>query len=312
MKRIELKGTSVTEFFHRFPDETACLAHVHRTKFENQPCPNCGKIGRWSPNKDRKDYRHSCRKAHFPLRHTIMYRSNYSLMAWFYAMLLFGNSTQGISAHLLRRHLGIGMKGAHRLSDRIRIQMALYDRPTMLGGPGKKVYIDEMQALNLVGEHPTIRKSAMVLGIRCDDKVLTGVIADRTRASIIPAIEKRVRPGSIVVTDGYSTYISLRQRGWKHVIINHSKAFHNFKGDTTSPIDIYWNVLQRLLRGYHQVKETNLWKYLGQSEFKFNTRSEKVSHFDTMISAFPEYSPRTQLAIERRYDWRHDARDLAT
>jgi len=57
------------------------------------------------------------------LKGTAFFRSNLSLMASFYALLLFCNSSSGVRSAFIRKQLGISLKGAHRLCNTIRLHM---------------------------------------------------------------------------------------------------------------------------------------------------------------------------------------------
>ncbi len=298
-------GTSVTEFFERFPDEGACLEQVVLAKWgDHTPCPSCEQLGWWKPIPGTKKYRHSCNRQHSPLRDTVFYHSNLSLMTFFYGLLLFSNAAFGMRVNFLRRHLGLGMRSTHRLCNRIRLHMATYQRVDSLGGPGKTVHIDEVYLRRIVQPGVDRRKGAIVLGIECEGVVLTGIISDRTRATLIPIIERIVARGTRIVTDSYASYKELDKRGWEHVQINHKRAFHDFHGNTLNPIEQYWSALKRNMKSYGQVADRNLWLFLAEFECRYNLRSESVSCFDQLCAAFPRINPSTLPRLEARFDWR--------
>lgn len=298
------RGTSVVEFFERFPHERACLDHIFDTRWgTHSPCPECGNHGKWYPVRNTKRLLHSCRSNISVLKDTAFYRSNHSLMAWFYALLLFCNSTHGMRSSFVRKQLGIGIKGAHRICNQIRLHLAFYDRPLQLGGAGRKVYVDEAYLRFAVAPGKSMRTIVLVLGFACEGKVVCGIIPDRTAGTLHAAIRRWVAPGSIIVSDGHFGYRSLAKLGWKHIVVNHSIAFHNFQGVTTSEIESYWNVVKRTLRSYRQVGPDNLWKFLAEIEFRYNYRHSEVSRFDIAISAFPAITPETIAAIRQRYCW---------
>ncbi|KPF61801.1 IS1595 family transposase [Porphyrobacter sp. AAP60] len=299
------KGTSVTEFFRRFPTEQACLQQVFEHKWgRSGSCPRCAEYGgRWFHVAGTKKYQHSCRTHLSPLKDTAFYRSNLSLMAWFYALLLFTNCQTGMRSSFIRRQLGIGAKSAHRLCHQIRLHLASQQRPDSLGGPGKRVHVDEGFFRVIVDPALDRRRQATVLGLECDGKIVTGIVPDHKAATIKRAIDRFVLPGSTIVTDAAGQYRWLGAEGWDHVAINHKVAFHNFDGVTNNPIECYWAVLRRTLRLYRQVADTNLWAFLAEVEFRYNRRHSKTSLFDEVIETFPEISPRTMPTLRARFDW---------
>jgi len=299
-------GTSIAGFFARFPNEQSCLDQIFKAKSTTYTvCPSCKESGgKWIPIPKTKKYRHSCGLQTSPLKDTVLYRSNLSLMAWFYALLLFTNSQTGMRSSFVRRQLGIGVKSAHRLCNKLRIHLACQARPATLGGPGKLVHIDEAYFRVIADSDMSRRRNAIVLGFACDGFIICGAIPDCKRLTITPLIDRFVSPGSTIVTDGAGQYRRLRDQGWKHVAINHKVAFHNFEGVTSSPIETYWRVLRRTLRLYRQVADHNLWGFLAEVEFRYNRRHSTVSLFDEAIGSFPEVSPQTIDEIRSRFDWR--------
>lgn len=222
-------------------------------------------------------------------------------MAWFYALLLFANSGRGVRGNFQRKQLGIGMKAAHRLGKSLRTHIAFSQRPARLGGPGKKVYVDEA-LINLVRDGDSDR-NAIVMGIACDGMVLCGAIGDRKAETLIASIERFVEPGSTIVTDALKAYMGLSKRGWNHIVVNHSIAFHDFEGNTTNQIEVFWSVLKRNLRSYRQVGAENLWRYLAETEFAYNRRHADYSSFDELISNFPAVTPESLADVRSRFVW---------
>ncbi len=296
-------GTGIREFSQRFPDSDSCLEHIFRTRLgDHTPCPKCGRFGVWSRIKGKNSYLHTCRSHVNVLHGTIFHRSNLPLNAWFYSMLLSANSSHGMRASFLRKQLGIGLKSSHRITSAIRDQMASYNRPAQLGGPGRTVVIDEAQ-LQRVTNPDHSRQAVVVMGLECDGELISGVIPDRKRDTLIANVARFVRPGSTIITDGFIGYHSLEKLGWKHFAVNHSRAFHDFQGHTTNAVEAYWAVLKRTLRAYRQISMEELPSFLGEVEFRYNRRHAKVSLFDELISGFDLLSVHRADEIEKRFRW---------
>ena len=60
-------------------------------------------------------------------------------------------------------------------------------------------------------------------------KVYTKIIIDASGATLLPIIERKVIPDSIVYSDCWKGYNALAIAGFKHYRINHSKLFANGK-----------------------------------------------------------------------------------
>lgn len=301
---MSVPGRSVAEFFARFPDERACLDHImERQIAAGLTCNRCGSNGGRKYIKKRKKY-YNCRQVHYsPLAKTIFARSNLSLMAWFYALLIIGNSKRGVKANFLRKQLGIGMKAAHRLGLGLRAHIAHYERPVMLGGEGRKVYVDEALLCYVRSEDYGKEKNVIIMGIACEGAVLCGVIENRKSKTLIGCVERFVVPGSIIVTDGLPQYRQLEHRGWKHIVVNHSRAFHDFEGNNTNQIEVFWSILKRNLRLYRQVARHHLWCYLAETEYAYNRRNANTPMFDELIERFPEVTPQSLAEVKRRFEW---------
>jgi len=227
-------------------------------------------------------------------------------MAWFYAFLLFANTSIGVRAGFVRKQLGLGHRSSYRLCRMIRVHMATMARPEMLGGEGKTVHIDEVHLRYIVPNGGGRHESAIVLGFACEGQVLSGIIPDRRSATLIPQIVARVRPGSRIVTDMLSGYQRLGKLGFDHVMINHSVAFHDFRGNSNNEIEAYWSTVRRMMRASRQVSREHLWTFLAEIEFKYNRRHTKKSIFEEMVSHFPLIdvdNEDAELAIRRRFDW---------
>lgn len=300
------RGTSIVDFFTRFPDEEACLAQIFESKWgEHSPCPECGVTGGWAPIAGTKKYRHRCRRQFSPLRGTAFYRSNLSLMAIFYTILLFSNLSTGARSTFLKRQLGIGLRAAHRLCNRVRLHMAAYSRPTQLGGHGKVVYVDEVYLRYATIDGQKRRGSHIVLGFACEGIVVSGIVPDRKSHTLLAAIKKVVLPGTTIVTDCWTGYAKVADLGYNHVSINHSRGhFFDFQGNSTCEIDTYWAVVRRSLRLSHQVSENNLWLFLAEIECRYNNRHSGRSLFDMLVECWPDLDRIGVDTLRARFDWR--------
>ena len=298
------KPFGIAQFFERFPDEEACLQHIFDTRFgTHSPCPGCGKLGPWSRIKGTKKWRHACGKHISPLKGTVMYRSNLSLMAWFYALFLFSNTSIGMRAGFIRRQLGIGHNSSHRLCRLIRVHMAAMARPDRLGGEGKTVHIDEVHLRYIATPSGEPNDAVIVLGLASEGRVLSAIVPDRRSETLIPHILARVMPGSRVVTDMLSGYRKLADHGFDHIQINHSVAFHDFQGHSNNEIEAYWSTVRRMLRSARQVSREHMWTFLAEIEFKYNRRHAKDIIFEELISNFPDYDPEKSHVLQSRFDW---------
>lgn len=105
-------------------------------------------------------------------------------------------------------------------------------------------------------------------------KVYTQIIQRADTATLLPIIRRKVRPDSIIYTDGWKGYNALRVSEFKHYRINHSKLFANGRNHING-IENYWNQAKRVLRKYNGIPEKQFYWFLKETEFRFNYGSHK-------------------------------------
>jgi transposase len=134
---------SVREFFVRFPDEDACLAHIMTVRFGGtlMDCPACGVEGQFHKLRKRRVFAcPHCFHQIAPTANTIFHDTRTPLVSWFYASYLFVTTRHGVSGKELQRQLGVTYKTAWRMGQQIRLLMGSVDEFVALKG---HVEIDE-------------------------------------------------------------------------------------------------------------------------------------------------------------------------
>lgn len=105
-------------------------------------------------------------------------------------------------------------------------------------------------------------------------KVYTKIIPDTFGTTLIPIIEKKVIPDSIVYSDCWKGYNVLDVSDFKHYRINHSKLFAD-RQNHINGIENFWNQAKRHLRKFNGVPKDNFGLFLKECEWRFNTPSPK-------------------------------------
>ena len=100
-------------------------------------------------------------------------------------------------------------------------------------------------------------------------KVYTKIIADASSATLIPIIERKVVPDSIVYSDCWRGYNALDVSDFKHCRINHSKLFAD-KRNHINGIENFWNQAKRHLRKFNGVPRAHFGLFLKECEWRFN------------------------------------------
>ena len=100
-------------------------------------------------------------------------------------------------------------------------------------------------------------------------KVYTAIIPNAKTETLLPIIEEKVRPDSIVYTDTFRSYNALDVSEFKHQRINHSKRFADQRNHING-IENFWNQAKRHLRRFNGIKQENFYWFLKECEWRFN------------------------------------------
>jgi len=223
---------SLPEFQRLFPDDNACAAYLEKSRWSDGfACSNCGVI--------REPFRFAnhprvlrCRECRCDARltvGTIMERSHSPLSAWFWAAYLVSSQTIGMSAVQFQRELGLSRyETAFQILHKLRAGMVRPDQDRIGGNPEEHVEADEtwiggrtrgkghgvhdkvLVACTVEvrqrkpGTSPDKRRRGRYAG-----RVRLAVVPDRSTDSLCGFIKNTVRPGTLLVTDNWSSYSTL-------------------------------------------------------------------------------------------------------
>ena len=282
---------TVLKFMEHFPDGDACLEHLFKTRFGEDPsCPKCGEVGKFRKLSKMSAYTCNCGHHIHPMVGTPFERSSTSLQKWFYAMYLFTTSRHGVPAKELQRQLGVTYKTAWRMGHEIRKYMANVD-----GIPPMTDHV-EVDETYVGGRRPKIKGftgrgakgKTVVMGIlERDGEIYTEVVPSAAGRSLIPPIVANVPVGTRVSTDEWAPYKVLTSLGYQHETVDHGRKEYA-RGDVhVNGLESFWSILKRSIRGTHVwVSPKHLPKYLGEFEFRYNMRKTPEIMFDRLLRAF--------------------------
>jgi transposase len=106
-------------------------------------------------------------------------------------------------------------------------------------------------------------------------RVYTKIIPDASSSTLIPIIESKVVPDSIVYSDCWKGYNVLDVSEFKHYRINHSKLFAD-KQNHINGIENFWNQAKRHMRKFNGIPRQNFGLFLKECEWRFNTPTAKA------------------------------------
>lgn len=106
-------------------------------------------------------------------------------------------------------------------------------------------------------------------------KVYTKVIPDASSGTLLPIIERKVIPDSIVYSDCWKGYNVLDVSDFKHFRINHSKLFADKKNHING-IENFWSQAKRHMRKFNGVPKEHFGLFLKECEWRFNNSDPAI------------------------------------
>jgi transposase len=178
----------------------------------------------------------------------------------------------GVSAKHIQRETGVTYKTAWRMMKQVR---QLMGETIKLSSP---VEMDEAHFGGSDSNKPAhLRGKAKtpVLGVvERRGKVITRVLPDMTKDSILPVVGEVLHPKTMIYTDESAALAQVRWMGMnhKHSTVNHSKGYIDGYAHTNT-IDGFWSLVKRGIQGvYYQVGVEYLQSYLNEYSFRYNRR----------------------------------------
>lgn len=275
--------------FRRFPDHEACIEHLERVRWGDDPhCPLCGgakvarkadghRVGRWNC--------HDCKSSFNVLSGTIFEKTKLPLQKWFLGVGLIVNAKKSVSSCQLARDLDLNQKSAWYLMQRVRAEMATKQGTELLQGvvemdetyvggkPRKKNRRDDDDPPAPRGRGT--RKTPVMGAVERGGKVMARVATSASGKAILRFLRDTVDPdGTLLITDEWRGYNAARGR-YTHAVVNHSRAY--VEGSThTNTIESFWALLKRAWYGQHH-HYTRHWMplYVAEASWKYNHRRDK-------------------------------------
>lgn len=224
-----------------------------------------------------------CRKQFTVTVGTLFERSKVPLNQWLMAVYLMCSSKKGISSHQLHRMLDVTYKTAWFMTHRIREAMKDPVFTKKLGGGGGEVEVDETFWGN---KKPKGQKKGR--GFDHKEKILslvdrqTGEVRSfhvpRVNAkTLLPIMKEQIEKDTTVYTDEAAVYVkcnppvSFHFAG--HEYVRHGSGEYVRGKIHTNTIEGYFSILKRGLVGtFHHVGPQHLRRYIGEFDFRYNTR----------------------------------------
>ena len=99
-------------------------------------------------------------------------------------------------------------------------------------------------------------------------------IPQRKREAVMGLLKKNTKPGSLLFTDGWQGYASLRVRG-HHVVVRKQGGIPMGR-DQINGIEGFWSYAKHWLYPLRGVPKKLLHLFLGEMSYRFNCRNENL------------------------------------
>jgi transposase-like protein len=281
MYAYEMKEYPMTfnEFTMRFATEEQCRDYLYQLRWpDGFVCPKCKQAAKAYPIGNTLYKCSICKHQTSVIAGTIFQDTRTPLKIWFTAIWWVTTQKNGASAMGLQQILGLkSYTTAWTWLHKIRTAMVSPNRSKLSG----VVEVDETYIGSEENEgkrgRGTENKSLVAVAVEViNDKKLgrvrLSVIPDVSGQSLKEFVLNNVEVGSIVITDGWSSYSFVSASGFTHMV-THKKDVQS-KDEMLPHVHMIISLLKRWLLGTHQgaVSEKHLQAYLNEYVFRFNRR----------------------------------------
>ena len=269
---------TIKDFQKEFPNDDVCLDYLFTQRFGH-----LADFNKYYRVKKRKCYAHSeTGEQIHPLADTIFHKSSTKLTLWFYAIFLFSQSKNGISAKELERHLGVTYKTAWRMAKQIRELMQ--QEPSMFGGTveADETYVGGKGKNNKRGRG--VENKTPVFGVvEREGSVSAKAVKNCKASTVMPLIRENVEIGTNLMTDEFRSYGKAGLE-YNHQTVNHGTKEYVHGDVHTNTIEGFWSQLKRSIDGtFHSVSPKYLQAYVNEFAFRYNHRNSSVHVFDLLL-----------------------------
>jgi len=271
---------TLQEFDEWFQSEDACRRYVAGIRWRDGfLCPGCGSRKSWSTARGLM-HCSSCQRQTSPTAGTIFHRTRHPLRTWLLVVWHVTSQKPGASALGLQRELGLGSyqtawawlhklrramvrPGRDRLSDEVEVD------ETYFGGHAPWIAGRRLEHKAVVAIAAEIRGKGI-------GRIRMARVPDASGPSLGAFVQKSVKEGALVHTDGWSGYNSLTELGYQHK--RTSLRATGDPGHGAMPrVHRVASLLDRWWLGTYQgaIGHRHLDYYLDEFTFRFNRRTSK-------------------------------------
>jgi transposase-like protein len=103
------------------------------------------------------------------------------------------------------------------------------------------------------------------------------LVSDRSKKTLLPIICKHIAKRATIHHDDWASYRKLSDLGYKHLVVNHSKAFKASSGACTNTIEGIWGVIKQRITRMHGIDPLRLKSYLNEFSFRYYWKDQMMA-----------------------------------
>lgn len=124
---------NIVAIYKKFPQESDCIAHLERVRWNGTPvCPYCKSTRTTPMPAESRHHCNGCNTTFSVTVDTIFHHTHLDLQKWFLGISLVLNAKKGISARQLARDLEVNKSTAWYMG--MRIRNAMFEQPELMPG----------------------------------------------------------------------------------------------------------------------------------------------------------------------------------
>ncbi len=288
---------SLLQFQKEFSTEEHCANYLAHKRWKNGfVCSKC-KHDTYYYIQTRQLY--ECQACHYQTSvtaGTLLHKTKLPLTTWFWAFYLVAHDKRGKPALSLSQILGLNYRTAQRMMRKIRAAMADREDQYKLSGT---VDMDDAYfgAPRKGKDGRGTDKAKAVIALSKDKKnrpqyLRIQVIKSVSSEEIKRVAHKLVEPGSLIVSDGHSSYKPLAKEGFQH----EPKVY--YKEDEEKFLKSLHTVISNIkafIQGtFHGLGAKYIQSYFDEFCFRFNRRFDPNQIFDRLLNVCEWTGPHPQ------------------
>jgi len=309
---IDPKRLNLGTIAKHYQDEGEAYKFIESIRWPSGPvCPHCGSIDhayfltpkdgarktRTGSTSARRVWKCAeCRKQFSVLIGTIFEGSHIPLFKWLLAFHMLASAKNGVAAFELHRTLNISVESAWFMAHRIRYALdgertneklngTIEADETYFGGAAKNMHKADRE--RRITGRGTTGKVPVVSLVERGGRVRSQVVADVSGKTLGAVLRKHAGPSAALMTDTAGAYGEVGREFVSHETVNHTAGEYVRGNAYTNTAEGYVSQLKGSIDGtHHHVSERHLPRYLGEFDYRYNTR--KITDGERMVKAIEQ------------------------